>query len=567
MDKAALTDRIRASARSFDSRAKLLRTPLTATYHTALKPDKHPFVLALYPSVCYAFDLLECQEEDQVRTAADIIEAVVSCQDQDPTRDTYGIWPYFYEEPLDRMDRPDWNMADFHGKKLLLIVKRHAGRLPRPLVIKLKEALYHACQAIRRRDVGSHYTNIAIMGAMVTIVGGELLEDEELRIYGERRIQAFYAYTKEVGTFSEYNSPCYTPIAIEELRDLAELSESAVAVHTASRLLDMAWRMVARHYHPATGAWGGPHSRTYSTLLRPNEKEFLARAMQADSSFLPCPRPYREWFRSSAERYDAEPTLMEAETGYQIYATSYQNDKLTLGSFSMGSMWNQRRNLIAYADAGGGKTVSIRLQALMNGKDFCSAIFTGVQSRKQALFAISFATDNGAWHQDLDMINGRFSASDLRIRLWIGGDDVAPNIQTLQAAKRFEAQLGERCLQMEAVLERSDYGPLSMCAERTSDGYALDYVIAAGEEREFDFHSVGQAAWLFRLSLDDALSASEVALQSDEEWARASVATEDGEMAIAVLLKPQPTGHLYRSHHVQMPRVLAHKLGRNGDDL
>ncbi|WP_441988693.1 hypothetical protein [Paenibacillus sp. 2RAB27] len=86
-------------------------------------------------------------------------------QDKDSSRATYGIWPYNYEESLDEMDRPDWNMADFQGKKLVLILKNYAESLPVALVELIREAIYHACQAIIRRNVGPHYTNIAIMGA------------------------------------------------------------------------------------------------------------------------------------------------------------------------------------------------------------------------------------------------------------------------------------------------------------------------------------------------------------------------------------------------------------------
>lgn len=94
-----------------------------------LKKESHPEVLALYPSMSYAFDLLQHGEQAGIERAADILRVVLSLQDKDESRDTYGIWPYFYEESLDEMDRPDWNMADFHGKKLVLILKLYADLL------------------------------------------------------------------------------------------------------------------------------------------------------------------------------------------------------------------------------------------------------------------------------------------------------------------------------------------------------------------------------------------------------------------------------------------------------
>ncbi|SDE42920.1 hypothetical protein SAMN02799630_03332 [Paenibacillus sp. UNCCL117] len=551
-----LAARIKETEANYDARIKLVRTPLTATYHTALKPDAHPTVYALYPSTCYAYDLLQYGGEDHIQKAAAILEVVMSCQDQDSTRATYGIWPYFYEETLDEMDRPDWNMADFHGKKLLLILKNNAQLLPQPLLSKLRDAVYHACKAIMIRDVGPHYTNIAIMGAAVTLIGGEVLGNEEFRSYGEQRLRRFHVYTTGIGTFTEYNSPCYTPIAIEELHVIYSQSSSADAVEIAGQLLDIAWHMIGRHYHAATGAWGGPHSRTYRTALRPIEREFLTNGLAVEASGPRCPEKYRCLFDSTDERYYTEPTVLAAETGYQNYATTYQNEALTLGSFSRGSMWNQRRNLIGYVDAGDGRTVSVQLQFLKDGKDFCSAIFTGVQSRKQVLFSLNLATDNGAWHQDLDIINGRFRAKDLRIRLLIGGDAALLDIPVIQDGARLEAQLGATALLVKAVLDNSGYGPLSVQAERTADGVNLDYVIASGEEREFDFHALDKAVWIFILSLGEDQALPAVTLKPDGMWVTASVHKEDDSMAITVSVVPRRTKELYRDNQIQMPRAL-----------
>ncbi len=554
MHNAELLAKLQNTEANYDALVKLVRTPLTATYHTALKPDTHPVVHALYPSTCYAYELLQAGGKDYVQRAADILEAVVACQDQDPTRGTYGIWPYFYEEPLDEMDRPDWNMADFHGKKLLLIAKHYAPLLPQSLVARLRDAVYHACQAIVIRNVGPHYTNIAIMGALVTLLGGELLGNGELRGYGIRRLQTFYAYTSDIGTFSEYNSPCYTPIAIEELHDIHTQSESAEAVALAERLLDIAWHMVARHYHPATGAWGGPHSRTYGTMLRPSEKAFLANALSDDPKGIRCPEQYRYLFSSPEERYFTEPTLQEKETGYQNYATTYQNRRLTLGSYSMGSMWNQRRNLLGYVAAGEGKTVSVQLQFLKDGKDFCSSIFSGVQFRQQVLFSFNLATDNGAWHQDLDIINGRFRAKDLRVRLLLGGDAAGLDVPVAREGMGLAAQLGDTALQVEAVLDSASYGPLSVQVERTANGVCLDYVIASGRERDFDFHTLEKAVWVFVFSLGEDGALPMVRLEPKGMWVTATVETGDGPMSITVPQVPRKTGELYRENQILLPK-------------
>ncbi|WP_217597817.1 hypothetical protein [Cohnella sp. GbtcB17] len=564
MRNAELLASILAKDQAYDADAKLVRVPMTKTYHTALKQESHPFAYELYVSTCYAFDLLRYGGEAYAKRAADILEVIVKRQDQDPSRSTYGIWPYFEEESLDEMDRPDWNMADFHGKKLVLILKNHAELLPPSLITKLRSAVYHACQAIIIRNVGPNYTNIAIMGALVTLLGGELLGQEEIRSYGERRLRTFRDYTKAIGTFSEYNSPCYTPIAIEELHGIYAESSTAGAVGDAEELLDLAWHMTAKHYHPATGAWSGPHSRTYSTQLRPNEMAFLESALKQEreqeqeqgTKQIRCPEKYRYLFTSTEERYFTEPTLKADETGYQNYATTYQNERLSLGSYTSGSMWNQRRNLLGYLDSGGGRAVSIQLQFLKDGKDFCSAIFTGVQSRGQALFAFNLATDNGGWHQDLDIINGRFRATDLRIRLLLGGHAANAELQSTQTGKRFVTAIGETTLQVEAVVDRSDYGELRLQAERSEEGLGLDYVVSTGEERDFDFHALERAVWIFALSLGEDGPLPVVDVQENEAWLTASIRTDEGLAAITVPQKPRKTGELYKENQVQLPPAL-----------
>lgn len=562
MGNGELLAAIQATEDKYDAQVKLIRTPLTATYHTALKPDKHPYVYALYPSTCYAYELLQYGGEAYVQRAADILEVVLAQQDRDPLRASYGIWPYFYEESLDEMDRPDWNMADFHGKRLVLILRKYQELLPQTLIHGIREAVYHACQAIIRRNVGPHYTNIAIMGAFVTLVGGEVLGDEEIRSYGEHRLIRFYTFTTGIGTFSEYNSPCYTPIAIEELHSIYQEAKTAEAVSLAEQLLDIAWHMIAKHYHPATGEWGGPYSRTYSTLLTEREKKFLLNGLNRSHDGIRCPEKYYALFHSNDERYSIEPTLMVSETGYQNYATTYQNETFTLGSYSTGSMWNQRRNLIGFVDAGG-KKVFVQLQFLKDGRDFCSAIFTGVQSRNHVLFGFNLATDNGAWHQDLDIINGRFKAKDLRIRLLLGGDLETLELPVVSKGKRCETQIGDIDLHVESVLDSSDYGELTLETERTTNELVLDYVIVAGEERDFDFHALQKACWIFTLSLGSQ-QPLHVDMTRDGQQVTASAETEEGTMAITVSQVPGKTNDFYLGNQVHLPQALKKQLVQQG---
>ena len=87
----------------------------------------------------------------------------------------------------------------------------------------------HACRAIKQRNVGPGYTNIAIMGTYVTLVAGELYDLPEFKTYGLERLGRIHQHTADNGTFEEYNSPTYTVIALLELSRLKSHVRDAAA--------------------------------------------------------------------------------------------------------------------------------------------------------------------------------------------------------------------------------------------------------------------------------------------------------------------------------------------------
>lgn len=207
---------------------RMVRKPFhTPGYHSTLKnvAFTHPTLAACV----YALGLLDSRQPLHVEKAHGILEQVISLQDQNPDNATFGIWSWFYEEPLEMMAPPDWNWADFCGKRLVLAEQRHSDLLSSGLREQIRHALYCACDAIIKRNVGPSYTNIAIMGAFVTLLTGEVYGEAKYLNYGLERLRLFRAYTKQLGTFQEYNSPTYTIVAIQELSSIYTATQVAEA--------------------------------------------------------------------------------------------------------------------------------------------------------------------------------------------------------------------------------------------------------------------------------------------------------------------------------------------------
>jgi hypothetical protein len=404
-------------------------------YHTTLTAEighVHKTKTAAY----YALALLDSGVADYRERAYAVLDQLVATQDANPDHKTFGIWPWFYEEPLTKMSPPDWNWADFIGKAIMLTLKRHSDTLPQELRERMEQALRNACRAIILRNVGPNYTNIAIMGALVTLVSGEWLGDAEVEAYGLARLQRFDDYTMQSGTFQEFNSPAYTTIAIEELSHIHTETGNAVARDLAAKLLDIAWAMVAERFHPRTGQWSGPHTRSYGTLLTDKVLSVLQYGLRGRVSWLDekalqyqaawygneirCPEQYVDHFLQARTASLVQPLLQEHSKDRR-YAVTHMTEDYTLGTMSRGDLWNQRRSLVAYISTAQGP-VYLHLRALHDGYDYAGAQLSASQQDNRCLFGVYFTTDGGDRHPSLDPIqDGTIQARDLRLRFELGG--------------------------------------------------------------------------------------------------------------------------------------------------
>jgi hypothetical protein len=526
--KELLLKKIVSQENDYDPQVNMLLRPFHSPgYHTTLTAEGHPLVHPTHQSLLYAVGLLNTEAPDYVQRACDVIKRLLTLQDRDPERDTYGIWPWFFEEPLAQMAPPDWNWADFCGKELVLAELLHGHRFPAELRDQIRQGVSCACEAIINRDVGPHYTNIAIMGAFVTLIAGELYGRQDYMDYGLLRLEKLRQYTEGLGTFQEFNSPQYSIIAIVELSKIYTYSVNLRAKEIVSGLLDIVWHMVAEHYHPISQQWAGPHSRSYSTLLTNKIKSFLQIATDNKLAFFSddeleydaewygsgsrCPDPYMDLFIRADTRVLEQPYYRNEKTGYVKWAETYMTPQYTIGMFRDEIMWNQTRGLVAYFENSGQSTY-LQMRCLHDGYDYCSAVLSVAAELGQLLLGVRFLTNGGDTHPNLDRIQGSIEASDFRLRMEFGGCLDRVSIET--EGTKVQVVINGLPLQFESLYSAFEESSTDDSEEQRGWGwevtkqeksYGLDLIIYTGQKKTIDFQSLNKAAFLFSLAIGETV--------------------------------------------------------------
>lgn len=546
-------------------------------YHTTLKGG---WVHPTRSSLTYAVALLDSGIEEYRLRAIDILEKLVSLQDKDPNSHTYGIWSWFLEEPLDKMSPPDWNWANFCGKELLQVALDHFDRIPQALRENIRDSIYHACKSIVRRNVGPSYTNIAIMGAYVTLLAGEIFNWEDIFNYGKDLLRRIYEYTRYHGAFTEYNSPTYTMVAIEDISRIMSHVKDAESLKMADYLNDTAWRCVALHFHPPTGQWAGPHSRCYNNLQGVSFWSRVQLATEGRVKFLEeedlyydinwprikmrCPDKYLEYFLKLDEPREYREVFYKGDTelspeikaivGVPSYptlvATTYLSHSYCVGTFYKSDFWNQRRGLIGYYGTRDNPGY-FQLRCLHDGYDYSSGLFHSVQMKNYICGIVNFATDYGDTHISLDLVkDATIKASDFRLRLEFGGNI---DVITMPSSPSLEDILIISLDKIYIALKIpvSVFGDYPVRLEQGGDGKNkwLDVVFYSGDVKSISFRELERAFTVITLYIsekDDLDKFSGLKVTQSNDMVTVTWDTRDSLLELTADSKPGPVGKLLK---------------------
>lgn len=510
-DKKILAERIRLFGKRYDDeKCMLLRKIGSWNYHTdAVDTTYHEVRGSLH----YAVALMDYGGELYSKRALDILRAVLPLQDKDTNSKSCGVWPYYLEEPLHSKKSPiDYNWADFNAVSLLDIYMFHYDVIPEDLKLEIKNSLLLAANVIKKRNCGPSYTNIAIMGTYVTYMVANLFNVSSMKEYSEKRLKEFYDYTIRKKGFTEYNSPTYTMVGLEELNRMQRHVIEPEARSMINELYYMAWNMVARHYHVNSGQWAGPHSRAYPMLVEDSFYDILHQCTNGKISGgkrLPnrdvkikhvIPDKLLHYFIDNINQQRTEIDTFEIDTP-QVTGHTFFTKDYVLGSASHSCMWVQRRPFTAYWGTRNSPSY-MRVRLLHDFYDFSSGLIQTVQEKNRTLSAITFMKDGGDKHISIDRIsNGIFRAKDLRIRIELYNcKDFL--FSPIQIDDVLSLRADSIYMNIYPIIIKFDD-----CIGRWETGYGkdkvwLDYVFYSGKAKDFDFTKIKEAIFSFALEMD-----------------------------------------------------------------
>ena len=476
----------------FDENVNLVKVANTGpNYHSRVKDD---FVHPLRESIEYAVELLDRGENTE--NALKITQSVMSHQNNDQGSPYFGLWPYYLEEPLEKMSPPDFNWADFIGKQLLVIYIDYKEFLSDELNEEIKTSVTRACKCIIKRNERVSYTNVAMMDSFMCAVCGEVFGNMEFFKYGADKLRRLLEFTRSDGNISEYNSPVYTLVALGDANWLRYYISDKKMKNDAETFYNYLWKSLAEHYHVQTGELSGPQSRNYSTFLTKQQKNTLLCAAKIknfgkdvpERDRIYVPDEYKPLFTEFSGKYN----IVRISNGfcYPCFANTkvevmYMTKDFCMGSFHHDEMWNQTRPFLGFFGNEDSK-YAFRIQVLHDGYDFSDAEIHTSQYLSSALSVINFAADRGDTHICLDFIkNNTVRARDIRVSFKVSGD--IDKLKTSCSGNALCIEYENVILNFKYVKAEFDLEKVKTEIKKTNSELCFDCILYSGEERAVVF--------------------------------------------------------------------------------
>ncbi|MBV8254102.1 MAG: hypothetical protein JO154_15975 [Chitinophaga sp.] len=524
-------------------------------YHSDL--DSGVSVHDTRSSIQYAAALFHTGDTADIQRGIAIVKAILPLQEKDTSKAYCGVWPYYPEDPLKGRKAPvDYNWADFMSVSLIDIVLNGSSHLDENLKSQIKEALILAARSIMKRNVKADYTNICIMGTYVCYVVGRLYGQPGISNYGQHKLAYFHDYTKNSKGFTEYNSPTYTIVAMNELLRMKQTIINPTDKKMVDELYALCWRMIARHFHTGSGQWCGPNLRAYNDLLTPELKQLFfyaskgkvhlpgdypreARVLEPHeipTALIPAflhqdlPRIAVDTFMVGAFQLRNTDGVLKAK---DIVGKLYVHPQYALASVNQGYLWNQCRPLIA--DWGTPeKPAYLRVRFLHDSYDFAAVHIKNVQDSSTVLSILNIAYNGGDKHPTIDKIkDSTITANDLRLRIETGGD---VDVSSFTISGKNELVFTSGAVRMLIRVPYCNWDGMQGHWETGGAGNKkwADYIIHSGSKKEFNLAAMKEAVIGLSLIVQPGVEEPKIAVKTEDKYLRLSMKG----MSVQALKKP-----------------------------
>ncbi|MCX6300279.1 MAG: hypothetical protein NTY72_14440 [Bacteroidetes bacterium] len=534
----AVVKEVENTSRNYDSIAHLIKAKAFKHYHSDL--DETYTIHNVLQSFNYAVALLDTYQPTNYNRAFEVLKACLSLQDANPQSKTFGVWPYFQEEPFaTKKSPPDRNWADFCSVRILRILNNHYAVLPEDIKVSMFNALINATKEIKIRDIKPDYTNICLMGLHVCYMTAIMYNDAELLSYSKKRLQNFYECTLLNKGFIEYNSPAYTKLALDEIWELKKNVSNEKDHAILDSIYNIGWGVVAKHYHKNSAQWAGPHGRAYSVLTNSGIYNWLYTSSNGlinpvtQMSFsktedhilkhripgylLPYflnpkyPRLQLDTFIHANQSFEINPMVSYQTSDTvrklnirNVIGKSYLTSNYVISSINKSSLWDQRRPIMAYWGSPK-KNNYMRVRLLHNMIDYAAANVFCDQDSTHIIGAINFTTNGGDTHVSIDAIkNATIKVTDFRLRFEFGGNVGDVLFAEIDSLKRSAVIKSDRlkCRIDIPYVKFDEFKPVFSVG---SDGNIkwVDLVIYNGEIREINFNKINEAVIAFMIAISD----------------------------------------------------------------
>ena len=492
----------------YDSKEHLLYMPITRKpYLSKIKEDKAHHILE---SAEYALYLFAC-EKDKIK-ANSILSAVFSNQIVDRQSALLGYWNYYSEEKIETIDvfnaeRNDRIGIEQNGKiavVLMQIIKYYSSSLSDELLKSIYDRLLTTIFTFMT-DYDEKDMTTVMSFVYSLFCFGEMYGNTSCIEYGTEILKSLYDATVFNDSFYEFidlSNFIYTSELISViLRDV----KTEQCISYCNYLYIKLWENISKQYHAATGQFAGPISMTDSDFIEKELRNFLLLATgektydENQYSYLSaCPLKYRQNFiKRNVDIFEQKLISSGLLFPYfrpSVVATTYMQPKYSIGTFNRELFWRKRKPIIGYF--GNEKNnYCFKVDVLHNFFPFASGALHSVQYRGYALGHITFLTDRGDKHIDLDGPSACVEASDLRIRFSVNGD--IGKLKISQEENGIKIVYGDIVLNYCVSYVDFDGYETQICQSGTKDTYYFDIVIYSGNKRKINFDKMKKAIACF----------------------------------------------------------------------